>query len=214
MTEFKRARSEKQKEQRMMDIKQAVDELFSQMPYHDITLTTIAKKLNLTRANLYQYISTKEDIFLELSADKRDTYYAALKAAFPEDNGYSIGVVAEVWAGIINAHRDYLRYSDILHTIIETNVNVDRLAAFKKRYYEKTDELCSRLSSQLGISHEDAHNIYLNVHYHAVGIQSISKWNPLISEALAKENIQVPEIDFRENLKAFILMNLNHYCNA
>lgn len=212
MSEFKRARSEEQKEQRMQEIKNAVDELFAEKPYHDITLTTIADKLNLTRANLYQYISTKEEIFLELCADKRDVYYEALMAAFPKDCGYSIDVIAEVWAGILNAHKGHLHYCDILPTIIETNVSVDRLAAFKRRYYTKAYEVSDRLGSQLELSHDDAYTVFLNIHYHAVGVSSICRWNPLIAEALAKENIVAPVIDFRENMKEFIYMNLKNYC--
>lgn len=211
MADFKRARSEEQKNQRMQEIKDTVDALFAERPYHDITLTTIAEKMNLTRANLYQYISTKEEIFLELSADKRDVYYAALKAAFPKDCGYSIEVIAQVWAGILNAHRDHLHYCDILSTIIETNVTVDRLAAFKKRYYKKAYEVCDGISSLTGLSREDAYTLFLNVHYHAVGIESMCRWNPLIAEALAKENIPAPDIEFRENMREYIYMNLSYY---
>lgn len=211
MPKFKRARSEEQKEQRMQEIKNAVDELFAEKSYHDITLTTIADKLNLTRANLYLYISTKEEIFLDLCADKRDVYYDALKAAFPPDCGYSIEVFAEVWAGIVNAHKGFLHYSDILSTIVETNVSVDRLAAFKKRYYKKAYEVCDLLSAHLNIAKEDSYEMFLNIHYHAVGINSICRWNPLIAEALAKENIPAPAIDFRENMKKYILMNLKSY---
>lgn len=211
MPEFKRARSEEQKEQRMQEIKNAVDELFSEMPYHDITLTTISNKLKLTRANLYLYISTKEEIFMEICADKRDVYYEALLAAFPKDCVYSVDVIAEVWSGILNAHQEHLHYCDILSTIIETNVTVDRLAAFKKRYYEKSYEVCERIGSFIGLSYKETYKIFLNVHYHAVGIHSMCRWNPLIAEALAKENIAPPDIDFREDMKEYILMNLKYY---
>lgn len=211
MAEFKRARSDEQKEQRMQDIKNAVDELFQELPYHDITLTTISEKLNITRANLYLYVTTKEDIFLELCADKRDACYDALISAFPPDCGYSLEVFAEVWAGIINAHKDFLHYSDILSSIVETNVSVDRLAAFKKRYYEKAYEVSDLIALHLNLPREDSYEMFLNVHYHAVGIGSICRWNPLIAEALAKENISPVNIDFRENMKKFILMNLRFY---
>ena len=213
MAEFIRARSEEQKEQRMQEIKDAVDALFKEKPYHEITLTTIAEKLDWTRVNLYKYVSTKEEIFLELSADKRDIYYDALKAAFPEGCGYSMEVFAEVWAGILNAHREHLHYCDILSTIIETNVTVDRLAAFKKRYYNRVYEIADILSAHFGFSRDESYNILLNVHYHSVGIDSIMRWNPLVAEALAKEHIEAPKFDFKDNMKRFILMNLKSSSN-
>ena len=134
--------------------------------------------------------------------------------AFPEDCGYSTDVMSEVWAGILNAHKDYLMYSDILHTIIETNVSVERLAAYKKRFYEKTYDVSSHLGNLIGLSEEDAYEMFINIHYHAVGIYGIIRWNPLVSEALAKENITPPITEFRENMKKFITMNLSYYLNS
>lgn len=214
MADFKRARNEEQKSRRIEDIKNVVDSLFKTMPYHEITLTNIAEGVGLTRVNLYSYFSTKEEIFLELCADKRDHYYDALITAFPEDCGYSTDVMSEVWAGILNAHKDYLMYSDILHTIIETNVSVERLAAYKKRFYEKTYGVSSHLGNLIGLSEEDAYEMFINIHYHAVGVYGITRWNPLVSEALAKENITPPITEFRENMKKFINMNLSYYLNS
>lgn len=211
MNNFKRARSGEQKELRMKQIKDVVIELFQTMPYQDITLTIIADKLGLTRANLYSYASTKEEIFLEVCADLRDEYYNALLTALPEKCGFSIEILAEVWAGILNSHQEHLHYCDILSTIIETNVTVERLAAFKKRYYENAYMVSQRLASITGISKEHAYEILLNVHYHAVGIHSIGRWNPLIEDALKQVDIIPPRIDFRTNLRDYILMNLRNY---
>lgn len=86
------------------------------------------------------------------------------ECAFPADCGYFIEVIAQVWAGILNAHRDNLHYCDILSTIIETNVSVDRLAAFKRRYYERAYEVCDGISALTGLSRDDAYSLFLNVH--------------------------------------------------
>ena len=211
MPNFKRARSEEQKRERAEEIKNAVDELFREYPYHTITWTVIADKLGLTRANLYPYFQTKEEIFLELCADKREIYYNALRTAIPKESGYSKEVMAEVWANILNANTDHLHYSDILHTIIETNVSVDRLAVYKRGFYQSTYAISSWLGEQRGLSRQDSYDMFINIHYHAVGIHGILRWNPIIAAALEKEDITPPKLDFRENLKSFILMNLEHY---
>ena len=70
MQNYIRARTDDQKEERLNQIKEAADSLFEQMPYTEITLTTIADKLTWSRANLYKYVTTKEEIFLEISAQK------------------------------------------------------------------------------------------------------------------------------------------------
>ena len=68
MNDFIRARTDGQKEIRMKEIKDAADSLFAKMPFSDITLTVIAENLGWSRANLYKYVTTKEEIFLEISA--------------------------------------------------------------------------------------------------------------------------------------------------
>ena len=70
MADYIRARSDEHKEERLSQIKEATAELFESCPYSEITLTTIAEKLGWSRANLYKYVTTKEEIFLEISAKK------------------------------------------------------------------------------------------------------------------------------------------------
>ena len=136
MAEFIRARSAEQKGQRLEEIKGAVRRQFAARPYHEITLTTIADELGWSRANLYKYVSTKEEVFLLLTADEMDAYFNALLTALPEGCGLAPDTVAEVWAGIANAHQEYFRLGDLLTTIVETNVTVERLMAFKRAYYD------------------------------------------------------------------------------
>ena len=59
-------------------------------------------------------------------------YYNSLLSAFSEDNNFTAEVIAEVWAGIVNANQDYMRYVSYLNPEVETNVTVERLAIFKK----------------------------------------------------------------------------------
>ena len=84
MAEYIRARSDEHKEERMTQIKEATAELFENAPYVEITLTTIAEKLGWSRANLYKYVTTKEEIILEIAADKMNAYYGSLLSALPE----------------------------------------------------------------------------------------------------------------------------------
>ncbi len=211
MREFQRARSQEQKEERINEIKKAADKQFMEKSYSDISMTTIDSDLGWTRANLYKYIKTKEEIYLLLAEDKREEYMSSLLSAIPENCGYSNETLAEVWAEILKAHPQYIRYSDILITIIETNVSVDKLAVFKKNYYESAARVTARISSLLKITEENAYSLFMAVHYHAIGIGGICTYNPLIQKALEKANIHPAETDFKESMKEFILMNLEHY---
>lgn len=208
MQNYIRARSDDQKEERLNQIKEAADSLFAQMPYTEITLTTIADRLIWSRANLYKYVTTKEEIFLEISAQKMATYFNALNSAFPEGNKFSPEVIAEVWAGILNANQDYLRYVSYLNPIIETNVTVDRLASFKKKYYDFAYTFCDKLSAMLAISPKDAYKLHLDVLMFAATTAVSCYKNPLIKEALKKIGITPPKMDFYEDMRNFVLMRI------
>ncbi|MDO5862442.1 MAG: TetR family transcriptional regulator [Thermoplasmata archaeon] len=210
MADFIRARSPEQKELRMSEIKTAADSLFLEKPYHEITLSTIAERLSWTRANLYRYVSTKEEIFLELTEDRMAAYYDALMAAVPEGCGYSPETLSEVWASIVNAHTDYFKYGSILSSIIETNVSVERLASFKSTFYEMADSYSERLATAVGIPLDAAYLIQLAVYYHAVGLTGVCHSGPLIHQALELAGIERPNVELKDAMRDFILMNVRY----
>ena len=211
MAEFIRARSAEQKGQRLEEIKGAVRRQFAVRPYHEITLTTIADELGWSRANLYKYVSTKEEVFLLLTADEMDAYFNALLTALPEGCGLAPDTVAEVWAGIANAHQEYFRLGDLLTTIVETNVTIERLMAFKRAYYDHVAQMREHLPLILGIEPECVEPLLVAIYYHATGLVSGCWSNPLIAEALERLEIARPETDFRAEMRDFIGMCLGHY---
>lgn len=211
MADFIRARSDEQKEQRMAEIKRVTDELFAEHPYHEITLAAIAEQLGWSRAALYKYVTTKEDIFLEICSEKQDEYYGALLTAYPAGSTYSPAVLTEVWVEQLASHRDYLNYCDLLFTIIETNSAVERLAAFKRHYYKGQDQLIARFAGNLGCDAAHASKLLNAVYYHAVGINGWCQENPLVDEAVKLAGITRRTVDFREEMRDFIGMCLAHY---
>lgn len=211
MADFIRARSDEQKEQRMTEIKEATDRLFQTHPFHEITLAMIAEQLGWSRAALYKYVTTKEEIFLEICADKRRAYNADLLAAYPAGCTYSPVVLAEVWCEQLSAHRDYLRYCDLLFGVIETNVSVERLAGFKRDYYEGQDELAARFVENLGITADRTHQLLNAVYYHAIGIGGWCYENPLVQQAVERAGITRRTVDFRDEMRDFITMCLGYY---
>lgn len=212
MPDFIRARSSAQKEQRMAEIKQAADELFHEKSYHEITLKGISERLGWSHAALYKYVGTKEDIFLELCADARGEYVSSLLAAYPSGCSYSHEVLAQVWTEQLNSHRDYLAYSDLLFTIIETNVSAERLAEFKRDYFEEIDLLSKRFHENLGIEPDRAGQLFNSVLFHAVSINGWCAENPLVAEAMEIAGLEQRVPDFKEEMRDFIEMCLAHYC--
>lgn len=214
VAEFIRARSGAQKEQRLQEIKHAADQLFHERSYHEITLKAISEKLGWSHAALYKYVTTKEEIFLELCADAREDYCASLLSAYPEGCSYSLDVLAEVWTEQLNSHRDYLAYSDLLFTIIETNVSAERLAVFKRGYFDGMDRLAERFSKNLGADTNSLYRLFNSVTFHAVSINGWCSENPLVAEALEIAGLEQHAPDFKEEMRDFIGMCLSHYCSS
>ena len=211
MAEFIRARSPEQKEQRLDEIKGAVRRQFAERPYHEITLTTIAEELGWSRANLYKYVTTKEEIFLLLTADECDAYFKALLAVLPEDAELSPAEAADAWADVAATHQEYFRLGDLLTTIVETNVTVERLMDFKRGYYAHVAEMREHLPQVIGIEPERVEPLLLAIYYHATGLASSCWSNPLIAEALRRLEIERPDIDFRTEMRDFVSMCLDRY---
>lgn len=211
MAEFIRARSPEQKGQRLDEIKGAVRRQFAEHPYHEITLTTIAEDLGWSRANLYKYVTTKEEVFLLLTGDECNAYFDALLAALGEGRALDADAVADAWADVAAAHQEYFRLGDLLTTIVETNVTVERLMVFKRGYYDRVAEMRALLPQVAGIAPERVEPLLLAVYYHATGLVSSCWSNPLIAEALERLEIERPETDFRAEMRDFIGMCLAHY---
>lgn len=209
--EFIRARSDEQKSQRMADIKQAASDLFAENPYHEITLTTIAERLGWSRAALYKYVTTKEEIFLALAADARDAYFDALLKAFPADEKRSAEEAAPIWAEVSTAHQDWPLYGTMLMTIIEVNVTVEKLKVFKKGYYDQLPVLAERFASVLGIDSGDFPSLLTAVYYHETGLVGNCANNPLVAQAIDELGIDRKVPDFRTDIEAFVLMCIREW---
>lgn len=211
MAEFKRARSTEQKLLRMNEIMETTDKLFSEHTYHEITLTTIAEALNWSRGNLYKYVTTKEEIFLELYLKKQQDYFHDINATFADKSDLTEEAFADLWSNILDNNRDFLRYYAILATIIETNVTVERLAEFKKNVSTGFNEIMSILVKHSKISYDKANNLFGTLLFHACGLNNGCNINPLVKEAMKMAGLPEWKVDFVLEFKQFMLMCLKGY---
>lgn len=209
MADYIRARTENQKEERMAQIKEVADRLFKTLPYTDITISTIAENLGWSRANLYKYATTKEEIYLDIEQDRMKEYFSSLLTIFPEGCRFSAETVADIWAAQINAHQDYFIYSAFLLTIIERNVTVERLTQFKKTFYDFADSIKKRLAAALEISEDDANKLNMRVLNFGTTYLTDCTKNPLIQEALRILKITPQPKNILSDVRDFILMNIS-----
>lgn len=128
---FKRARNKGNKEIRFRQIKEAAVGLFDSMPYHEISLSKLGEEINFTRANLYKYVTSKEDIFLDVLLDEiRYTVDDLSKALLGKEILDTRDFVSK-WTKILMNHPRFLKLLSLLYMIIEQNSELDALVNFK-----------------------------------------------------------------------------------
>ncbi len=183
-----RARTAEQKRERMDAIMAAADGLFSGMPYHRITMGLIADKLGWSRAGLYKYAGTQEEIFLALHAEKNRAWIDELVAELA-NAPMPHGEFARTWAEVTARHGSFLRYQDILISIIESNVSLERLVEFKRSFAEMLPPVTSLLSRQCGIDGAAAADLYLRLLFQATGLWNHFNCAELTREAMARAGL-------------------------
>ncbi|MDO4399404.1 MAG: TetR family transcriptional regulator [Coriobacteriia bacterium] len=183
MSDYIRARSPEQKQERMEAIMAAADALFQEHPYHQITMGTIAEKLGWSRSNLYKYAATQEEIFLELHSQKNRAWLEDLAASLagaplpaPE--------FARIWAEATDRHGSFLRYQDIVISIIESNVTLERLTEFKRTFAQMLAPVIAVLARQCGCSAPEAQELYLRLLFQAPGLYNHYHCADLTREAM------------------------------
>lgn len=67
---WERARTDAQKQIRLQEIYAVARQQLLSIPYASISFASIAKELHFSRANLYKYFASKEDIYLSLLAEE------------------------------------------------------------------------------------------------------------------------------------------------
>lgn len=77
-----RARSKEAIQKRFDEILNRTRELFLEQDYEDISLASVAKELNISRPNLYNYFNSKEELFLALLKKEYLTCDKVLKRSF------------------------------------------------------------------------------------------------------------------------------------
>lgn len=203
MAEYIRARSPEHKQERMDAIMTAADTLFAERPYHQITMGAIAEALGWSRSNLYKYASTQEEVFLALHSAKNRAWIEELAdkladAPLPSED------FARIWAEVTERHGGFLRYQEIIIAIIESNVTLERLTAFKRDFAEMLPPVTDVLSRQCSIGEEAAVDLYLRLLYQAPGLWNHFHAAELTREAMRAAGIAEVEGSFVEAYADFV----------
>lgn len=207
--DYQRARSPEQKAERMGAIMDAAEQLFAELPYHEINMGLIAKELGWSRSSLYKYAATQEEVFLALHSRANRAFVDDLVRALSEAP-IDAAVFARAWAQITAQHPDFLRYQDILIAIIESNASLERLVEFKRSFAAMIEPLIGILQAQTGCDAQGAHDLYLRLIYQAPGLYGHFHCAERTAEAMRLAGMPPIEGTFEEAYAPFVRMCLDH----
>ena len=210
MAEYQRARSAEHKQERMDAIMEAADELFTRHPYHEITMGAIAEKLGWSRSNLYKYAATQEEIFLALHSAKNRAWIDELASAL-EGAPLPVDEFARLWAEVTDRHAAFLRYQEIIISIIESNVTLERLTEFKRTFKQVVDPIVAVLEKQCTASQADATELYLTLLFQAPGLYNHYHSAELTREAMRAAGFPPTTGTFAEGYARFVAMCVERY---
>lgn len=205
MADFIRARSDENKKLRIDEIKHMADLLFKTKTYHDITLSTLANELGWTRSNLYKYVTTKEEIFLDLFIDSQNKYFSNITETFVDIKTLKTDAFAVQWTKILLNNLDFIKYYSILTTIIETNIPLERLITFKKSAFDAIKPILDILSAVYQINSIAANELFSALTFHATGLNNVCYMNPIVTHAMKLAGLEEYKVDFEKDFLNFML---------
>ena len=207
---FMRARSKEQKDIRIKQIADAALKLYEKTEYEKITLAAIADELSFTRANLYKYIKSKEEIFLYIILSDLKAWMNHLEKELSAVGRTNVPGFAEIWAKSIYEHKRLIELMSILYTVIEKNVAVEKLADFKSRLMLNISSLFVIISSALPDLGEGAAGEFVFMQlYYVMGLYPACRQSDIQKKAIALSGIEYSPPDFVGEFRKFIVLVLN-----
>ncbi|MFD8481735.1 TetR/AcrR family transcriptional regulator [Kitasatospora sp. NPDC059673] len=156
MTEpaFRRARSAEAKQAREGAILDAARTLGEGRGIRDVTLTDIAAEVGMHKSALLRYFETREQIFLELTAQGWREWSAALRADLAARTHAAPAEVAELLAATLSARPMFCDLLAQAPLNLERNVSVEAVRAFKLVTLDEVALIGAELNRLLGLTEQ------------------------------------------------------------
>ncbi|GAA2532231.1 TetR/AcrR family transcriptional regulator [Streptomyces levis] len=153
---FQRARSAEAKQAREAAILEAARRLGQRRGIREVTLTDLAAEVGMHKSALLRYFETREQIFLELTAEGWQEWSAALRADLGARREATAVDVAEVFAGTLAARPMFCDLLAQAPLNLERNVSLETVRAFKLVTLHEVAAIGAELDRLLGLGEQQA----------------------------------------------------------
>ncbi len=130
---WKRARTDENKNERKEAIYEAAFTLFKKNGYDKVSFNGIASQAGFTKSNMYRYFSSKEEIFLNVfSTLFKDWFEDCTKGLKGLKQNEAIEKFSKSWVDTLMAHPQFLDLTPLLFLALEKNSSFEQLLEFKR----------------------------------------------------------------------------------
>jgi len=171
--EFRRARSDEQKEARRLDILRAARAHLAEVGFDAFSMGPLAKAAGVARGTLYLYFAGREEVLLTLYVEEAQSWLdEIIKQTGPQSSALQfLTVVYEA------ATRSplFLELAPFVGSVIENNISVDSLIALKRQTYEMLTLIGEHAADLLGLPREQGVLLFTSLFSLLLGITQASR---------------------------------------
>jgi AcrR family transcriptional regulator len=201
---FSRARHPEQKAQRRADLLRAAGELVDEQGVMAVSVGAIAKRVGLSKGNLYRYFESREAILLELLYQGWQGWVEQVERGLaPHAGGDDARAVARILASSAVAQPRTCELVGVMSAVLEQNLSAEVVLDFKLRaaglFIRMSNALYAALPS-LGI--EGARGFLTAFVALLAGLWPMSNPPPTVALVLEHPQLQGFRYDFAARLEA------------
>lgn len=119
---------------RKEEIISACKALYKDMSFKDITIMKIAESTTFSRASIYNYFETKEEIFLAILQKEYELWVDDLRKITDQNDSMTKDGIAKALATSLEKRKLLLKLMSMNHYDMEENSREERLVEFKVAY--------------------------------------------------------------------------------
>ncbi len=204
MKDWERARTLEQKESREREILEAAKDLLLQKSYESIRFSDFAEKVSFSRANIYKYFESKEEVYLALLADEIQRFAHRIEdLLIPTASTPSLlkQEFCELWSVQLVGEKILLLLLSMAGTILEKNCSDSVLLQSKESmYYAMQEKLIPSLMKFFPfLNPSELANLITNLVILANGLFSLCGLNESQKTLLNQNGLGAMIYDFQKD---------------
>ncbi len=196
MTDFKRARGAKEKEQRRKAILASATKLFLKDNSALPTTAQIGKDAGVAKGTLYLYFRSKEEIYLAILEE----YHQKWLTTFHKQGHFDESIMLTLLDNCVGYMQDnplYMQLATIGSTVIEQNVDSKILLVHKNHQAKALRDAAKYLCQMLPhMTEDEAAALIMRSYALLIGLWQLSHPSDNIAKVLMSPSLQILQPDF------------------